>query len=125
MKKFFTKSLLLILLAFGGVHAAYADFKSADSYDNSIHWHKTVLTLDQPYVTWSFPTRDKSGTDDIVRYSRMYVGADKGCYNTYMTAPRTYFEIPYLPGSEILYLEKEGTISQRQNGAWLVVRLVY
>ena len=118
MKKFFTKSLLLILLAFGGIHAAYADFKSADSYDNSIHWHKTVLTLDQPYVTWSFPTRDKSGTDDIVRYSRFYVGADKGCYNTYMTAPRTYFEIPYLPGSEILYLEKEGTIYQRQNGAW-------
>ena len=118
MKKFFTKSLLLILLAFGGIHAAFADFKSADSYDNSILWHKTVLTLDQPYVTWSFPTRDKSGTDDFVRYSRMYVGADKGCYNTYMAAPRTYFEIPYLPGNEILYLEQEGTISQRQNGAW-------
>ncbi|MBR5456512.1 MAG: hypothetical protein IKU76_06140 [Bacteroidaceae bacterium] len=118
MKKIFSKSLLLILLVFGGINTAYADWKSADSYDHSIHWHKTVLTLDQPYVTWSFPTRDKSGTDDFVRYSRMYVGADKGCYNTYMQAPSTYFEIPYLPGNEILYLEQEGTISQRQNGAW-------
>ncbi len=31
MKKIFYKSLLLILLAFGGINAAYADYTSADS----------------------------------------------------------------------------------------------
>ena len=120
MKKFFTKSLLLILLAFGGIHAAYADFKGADSYGHGLLFEKTVLTLDQPYITWSFPTTDEEGTDDIIRYTRMYVGADAsgGGYRTFMSAPKTYFEVPYSKGAEILYMDKKAEITQRQNGAW-------
>lgn len=120
MKKFFTKSLLLILLAFGGIHAVYADFKGADSYGHGLLFEKTVLTLDQPYITWSFPTTDEAGTDDIVRYTRMYVGADAsgGGYKTFMSAPKVYFEVPYSCGAEILYMDKKAEITQRQNGAW-------
>ena len=120
MKKLFQKSLLLILLAFGGIHAAYADFKGADSYGHGLLFEKTVLTLDQPYITWSFPTIDEQGTDDIIRYTRMYVGADAsgGGYKTFMSAPKVYFEVPYSCGAEILYLDKKAEITQRQNGAW-------
>ena len=120
MKKFFTKSLLLILLAFGGIHAAYADFKGADSYGHGILFRKTVLTLDQPYITWSFPTSDREGTEDAVKYTRMYVGADAsgGGYKTYMSAPKVYFEVPYSQGAEILYMESRANVYQRQNGGW-------
>ena len=120
MKKFFTKSLLLILLAFGGVHAAFADFKGADSYGHGLLFENTVLTLDKPYITWSFPTSEESGTVDIIRYTRMYVGADAsgGGYKTFKSAPKTYFEVPYSQGAEILYMEKKAGVSQRQNGAW-------
>ena len=120
MKKYFQKSLLLILLAFGGIHAAYADFKGADSYGHGLQFEKTVLTLDKPYITWSFPTTDEAGTDDIIRYTRIYVGADAsgGGYKTYMTAPKVYFEVPYSCGAEILYMEKQAEIYHRQNGAW-------
>ena len=118
MKKYFQKSLLLILLAFGGVHAAFADFKGADSYGHGLKFEKTVLTLDAPYITWSFPTSDYEGTTDCVRYTRMYVGADAGGYNTFMTAPKTYYEIPYLQGAEVLYFETKGTVYQRQNPSY-------
>ena len=120
MKKFFTKSLLLILLAFGGVHAAYADFKGADSYGHGLLFRKTVLTLDAPYITWSFPTSDRSGTYDAVKYTRMYVGADAsgGGYRTFKSAPSVYFEVPYSQGAEILYMEYKADVYQRQNGGW-------
>ena len=124
MKKFFTKSLLLILLAFGGVHAAYAadpEFAQADSYGHGLKFKKTVLTLDAPYITWSYPSSHQTGKKhDAIKYVRMYVGADAsgGGYKTFMSAPKVYFEVPYSQGKEILYMEYRSTISQRQNGAW-------
>ena len=120
MKKIYLKSLLLILLAFGGVHAAFADFKGADSYGHGLLFRKTQLTLDAPYITWSFPTSEESGTVDIIRYTRMYVGADAsgGGYKTFKSAPSVYFEVPYSAGKEILYMDKKAEITQRQNGAW-------
>ena len=124
MKKFFTKSLLLILLAFGGVHAAYAadpEFAQADSYGHGLKFKKTVLTLDAPYITWSYPSSHQTGKKhDAIKYVRMYVGADAsgGGYRTFKSAPSTYFEVPYSQGKEILYIEYRNTISQRQNGAW-------
>ena len=107
MKKLFTKSLLLILLVFGGINTAYADFKGADSYGHGLLFKKKVLTLDQPYITWSFPTSEEAGTVDVIRYTRMYVGADAsgGGYKTFQTAPSTYFEVPYSQGAEILYMD--------------------
>ena len=124
MKKIFTKSLLLILLAFGGIHAAYAadpEFTQADSYGHGLKFKKTTLTLDAPYITWSYPSSHQTGKKhDAIKYVRMYVGADAsgGGYRTFNTAPKVYFEVPYSKGEEILYMEYRSTISQRQNGSW-------
>lgn len=124
MKKIFQKSLMLILLAFGGVHAAYAadpEFTHADSYGHGLKFKKTVLTLGAPYITWSYPSSHQTGKKhDAIKYVRMYVGADAsgGGYRTFKSAPSVYFEVPYSQGAEILYMEYRSTISQRQNGAW-------
>ena len=124
MKKFFQKCLLLILLAFGGVHAAYAadpEFTQADSYGHGLKFKKTVLTLDAPYITWSYPSSHQTGKKhDAIKYVRMYVGADAsgGGYRTFKSAPSVYFEVPYSQGAEILYMQYRSTISQRQNGSW-------
>ena len=124
MKKIFYKSLLLILLAFGGVHAAYAadpEFTQADSYGHGLKFKKTVLTLDAPYITWSYPSSHQAGKKhDVIKYVRMYVGGDAtgGGYRTFKSAPSVYFEVPYSQGAEILYIESRSSIGQRQNGKW-------
>ena len=115
MKKFFQKSFLLILLAFGGIHAAHADYTSADSYDGYFQFQKTKLTLDQHWVSWTFPNYDYYGTDDALIHSRWYVGGNKAGYDTYITNPKTYFFTPFWQGAEILYMSRTYGITQRQN----------
>ena len=118
MKKFFTKSLLLILLAFGGIHAAFADYTSADSYDGYFQFKTTKLSLDQHWVSWTFPNYDYYGTDDALIHSRWYVGGEKAGYDTYITNPKTYFFTPFFQGAEILYMSRTYGITQRQNEAY-------
>ena len=118
MKKFFTKSLLLILLAFGGVHAAYADYKSADSYTGFFQISRKVMTLDYPWVSWDFPNCDEGGDDDVLRYSRFYVGGSAASLTKYNTNPSSYFYNPWEQGAEILYLDRSMNITQRQNEAY-------
>ena len=94
MKKFFTKSLMLILLAFGGVHAAYADYYSADSYTGFFKISRKVMTLDNPWVSWDFPNCDEYGNDDVLKYSRFYVGGSAASLTKYNPAPSSYFYSP-------------------------------
>ena len=118
MKKFFTKSLLLILLAFGGIHAAYANYTGADSYTGYFQFQKTKLSLDQHWVSWTFPNYDYDGVDDALIHSRWYVGGEKSGYDTYITNPGTYFFTPFWQGAEILYMSRTYGITQRQNEAY-------
>ena len=118
MKKFFTKSLLLILLAFGGVHAAFADYKSADSYTGFFQISRKVMTLDYPWVSWDFPNCDEGGDDDVLRYSRFYVGGSAASLTKYNTDPSSYFYNPWEQGAEILYLDRSMNITQRQNESY-------
>ena len=115
MKKIFYKTLLLILLAFGGINAAYADYTSADSHNGYFKFQKTKLTLDQRWVSWTFPNYDHDGYDDALLHSRWYVGGNKAGYDTYITKPNTYFYTPFWPGTEILYMARTYGIHQRQN----------
>ena len=118
MKKFFTKSLLLILLAFGGIHAAYADYKSADSYNGFFQISRKVMTLDSPWVSWDFPNCDEDGDDDVLKFSRFYVGGSAASLTKYNTNPSSYFSNPWEQGAEILYLNRSMNITQRQNEAY-------
>ena len=118
MKKFYLKSLLLILLAFGGVHAAYADYKSADSYTGFFQISRKVMTLDSPWVSWDFPNCDEDGYDDVLKYSRFYVGGSAASLTKYNTNPQHYFSNPWEQGAEILYLNRSMNITQRQNEAY-------
>ena len=110
---------MLILLAFGGVHAAYADYYDADTYSGGPFQisHK-VLKLGEPYVSWDFATCDEYGTDDVVRYTRFYVGGSAASLTKFNGNPSHYFENPWEEGTEILYLEKGMNITQRQNGGY-------
>ena len=118
MKKFFTKSLLLILLAFGGIHAAFADYTSADSYTGFFQISRKVMTLDNPWVSWDFPNCDEAGNDDVLKYSRFYVGGSAASLTKYNTDPKHYFSNPWEQGAEILYLDRSMNITQRQNEAY-------
>ena len=115
MKKYFQKSLMLILLAFGGIHAAYADYYGADDYSGPFQISNKVLKLDKPYVSWDFATCDEYGTDDVVRYTRFYVGGSAASLNKYNTNPSHYFGNPWEQGTEILYLDKGMNITTRQH----------
>ena len=118
MKKFFQKSLMLILLAFGGIHTSYADYKSADSYNGFFQISRKVMTLDNPWVSWDFPNCDEDGVDDVLRYSRFYVGGSAASLTKYNTDPQHYFSNPWEQGAEILYLNRSMNITQRQNEAY-------
>ena len=115
MKKIFQKSLLLILLAFGGVHAAYADIENADGYNTYLKFVKTKLSLDQHWVSWTFPNYAYEADDDALIHSRWYVGGEKAGYDTYITNPSKYFFTPFWQGKEILYMSRTYGITQRQN----------
>ena len=116
MKKFFAKSLLLILLVFGGVHAAYADYWSADSYNGHFNFgSRKELTLDNPWISWNYPYRDEDGIDDVVKYSRFYVGGSAASLTKYNTNPSSYFSNPWEQGKEILFMGREVTVDQHQN----------
>ena len=106
---------MLVLLAFGGVHAAYADYTSADSYNGYFQFQNTKLSLDQHWVSWTFPNYDYYGINDALIHSRWHVGGEKDGFYTYMTDPSTYFFTPYYRGSEILYMERTYGITRRQN----------
>lgn len=118
MKKFFQKSLMLILLAFGGINTSYADYKSADSYNGFFKISRKVMTLDNPWVSWDFPNCDEDGIDDVLRYSRFYVGGSAASLTKYNTDPQHYFSNPWEQGAEILYLDRSMNITQRQNEAY-------
>lgn len=117
MKKFFTKSLLLILLAFGGINAAFANYSDADSYNGYFQYQRVKLTLDDFWISWRFPNYDYDGTDDALKYSRWYVGGNAASLTTYNTNPSHYFFYPLDQGTEILYMDRTYRIGQRQNGS--------
>ena len=116
MKKIFYKSLLLILLAFGGINAAFADYSNADSYNGYFQYQRVKLTLDDFWISWRFPNYDYDGTDDALRYSRWYVGGNAASLTKYNTAPSEWFFKPLDEGAEILYMDRTYGITQRQNG---------
>lgn len=115
MKKFFSKSLLLILLTFGGIHSAFADYDTADSYNGLFKFNRIELDLDNPWISWYFPNWDKGGTDDVLKYSRWYVGGNSASLATYITNPGHYFYYPKDHGAEILYMSYTMRLNQRQN----------
>ena len=117
MKKFFQKSLMLILLAFGGVNTAFA-YDNADGYDGHFKLIDTQLTLDKHWISWRFPNWENDGIDEALKYSRFYVGGDAAGYNKYQTNPKHYFFYPLCQGAEILYLNRTYGITQRQNEAY-------
>ena len=117
MKKIFYKSLLLILLAFGGINAAFANYSDADSYDGYFQYQRVKLTLDDFWISWRFPNYDYDGTDDALKYSRWYVGGNAASLTTYNTNPGHYFFYPFDQGTEILYMDRTYRIGQRQNGS--------
>ena len=116
MKKFFQKSLLLILLLFGGVHAAYADYWGASSYNGHFNFgSRKELTLDNPWISWNYPYRDEEGTDDVMKYSRFYVGGSDASLKKYNTEPTKYFDNPWEQGKEILFMDREINVVQHSN----------
>ena len=117
MKKYFQKSLLLILLAFGGVNTAFA-YDNADGYDGHFKLIDTQLSLDKHWISWRFPNYENDGIDEALKYSRFYVGGDATAYNKYQTNPSHYFFYPLCQGAEILYLARTYGITQRQNEAY-------
>ena len=117
MKKIFTKSLLLILLAFGGINAAFANYENADSYDGYFQYVRTMLTLDDFWISWRFPNYDYDGVDDALKYSRWYVGGNAASLTKYNTDPKYHFFRPLDQGTEILYMDRTYRIGQRQNGS--------
>lgn len=117
MKKIFYKSLLLILLAFGGINAAFANYSDADSYSGYFQYQRVKLTLDDFWISWRFPNYDYDGTDDALKYSRWYVGGNAASLTTYNTNPSHYFFRPLDQGTEILYMDRTYRIEQRQNGS--------
>lgn len=117
MRNFFKKSLMLILLAFGGVNAAFANYENADSYTGYFQYQRLKLTLDDFWISWRFPNYDYDGTDDALKYSRWYVGGNAASLTTYNTNPEYYFFRPLDQGTEILYMDRTYRIEQRQNGS--------
>lgn len=115
MKRTFIKSLMLVLLALGGITTASADYKSAGDYNGVFQFTSTELSLDEPWIGWRFPSYDNDGNDDALRYSRWYVGGNKAGYETYRTNPSEFFYTPFWQGSEILYMEYTHGITERKN----------
>lgn len=102
MKKFFTKCLLLILLAFGGIHASYAQMEYGYFKITSAE-----LTLDKPFITWKMHRTGGQASDPVVRYSYLYVGsASDANFNTYNGTPSYYYNHPLDQGTQILYADK-------------------
>ena len=65
MKKFFIKSLLLVLLAFCGTNIAFADYWNAGKHGGGFKVYFTRPTLDKPYIGWEFPNYcGEDGKDD-------------------------------------------------------------
>ena len=118
MKKIFYKSLLLILLAFGGINTAFADYWDADSYNGHFQFQRVTLTLDDFWISWRFPNYDYDGNDDALKYSRWYVGGNAENLTKYNTNPQYYFVRPLEAGTEILYLDRTYRVRQRQNGVY-------
>ena len=115
MKNFFIKSLLLVLLVFGGTNTAYADYDDADSYYGYFQFKTIQLTLDQHWISWTFPNYADETDDDALIHSRWYVGGEKAGYDTYITKPADYYFTPFWEGKEILYMSRTYGITQRQN----------
>lgn len=115
MKNNLVKILLTILLISGGVNAAFADYRSAGSYNGDFQFTKTVLSLENPWIGWRFANYDHNGIDDALRYSRWYVGGSKAGWETYRTKPQDFFYTPFWQGKEILYMDYTYGVTQRQN----------
>lgn len=115
MKRSFIRSLLLVLLAWGGIRTASADYKSAGDYTGEFQFTSTELSLENPWIGWRFADYDHDGNDDALRYSRWYVGGNKAGYETYRTNPSEFFYTPFWQGSEILYMEYTYGITERKN----------
>ena len=117
MKSIFHKSILLILLAFGGVNTAFANYSDADSYNGYFQYQRVQLTLDDFWISWRFPNYDYDGVDDALKYSRWYIGGNATSLTKYNTDPSYYFFRPLDQGAEILYMDRTYCITQRQNGS--------
>ena len=117
MKKIFTKSLLLILLVFGGINTAFS-YDNADGYDGHFKLIDTYLSLDRHWISWRFPNYENDGVEEALKYSRWYVGGDAAGYNKWQTNPSHYFFYPLCQGTEIMYMERTYGIHQRQNEAY-------
>ena len=117
MKKFFQKSLLLILLAFGGINAAFS-YDNADGYDGHFKLIETYLSLDRHWISWRFPNYEDDGIEEALRYSRWYIGGDASAYTKWNSNPSHYFFYPISQGTEILYMDRTYGITQRQNEAY-------
>ena len=116
MKKNVLKSLMLILFAFGGINAAFANYSNADSYDGYFQLQRQELSLDNPWISWRFPNYDYDGNDDALKYSRWYVGGNATNLTKYNSDPSYYFFRPLDQGTEILYMERTYAVDMRQNG---------
>ena len=117
MKKFFQKSLLLILLAFGGINAAFS-YDNAGGYDGHFKFVDTYLSLDRHWISWRFPNWERDGIEEALKYSRWYIGGDANAYTKWNSNPSYYFNHPLVQGTEILYMERTYGIHQRQNEAY-------
>ena len=67
MKVNLVKILLLILLVSSGVNTAFADYRSAGSYNGPFQFTATKLTLDHPWIGWRFANYDYDGINDALR----------------------------------------------------------
>ena len=105
----------MVLLAWGGIRTASADYKSAGDYTGEFQFTSTELSLENPWIGWRFADYDHDGNDDALRYSRWYVGGNKAGYETYRTNPSEFFYTPFWQGSEILYMEYTYGITERKN----------
>lgn len=112
MKKIFQKSLMLILLTFGGINTAFA-YDNADGYDGYFQFVSTELSLDQPWISWRFPNYEYEGIDEALKYSRWYVGGDANAYAKWLTNPSHYFVYPLSQGEQILYMDRTYGITNR------------
>ena len=117
MKKIFQKSLMLILLTFGGINTAFS-YDNADGYDGHFKLIETYLSLDRHWISWRFPNWENDGINEALKYSRWYIGGDAAAYNKWQTNPKHYFSYPLCQGTEILYMDRTYGITQRQNESY-------
>ena len=108
----------MALLALSVTNVARADYSKAGSYDGYFQFIETELSLDKPWISWRFPNYDYGGIDDLLIFSRWYVGGNKAGWDVYKTNPSEYFYTPFWQGKEVLYMDSTYRIAKRDNEAY-------